>query len=86
MASDYAPRMSIQEYDRCLDRAAAAARAADVERLRADVMARWRGDPRAEDLVETLYVHQERLAAGENTHQHDTTRVTSRVLVRVARR
>ena len=86
MASDYAPRMSTQDYDRCLERAAAAARAADVERLRADVMARWRGDPRADDLVETLYVHQERLAARENTHEHEASRVTSRVLMRIARR
>ena len=86
MASDYARRMSAQDYDRCLDQAAAAARPGDIERLRADVMARWRGDPRAEDLVETLYVHQERLAAREPGHQPDARRIASRAGIRVSRR
>ena len=86
MASDYARRMSAQDYDRCLDQAAAAARPADVERLRAEVMARWRGDPRVEDLVETLYVHQEGLAAREPAHQPEGRRIASRTSVRVSRR
>ena len=86
MASDYAPRMSAQDYDRCLDQAAAAARAADVERLRMDVMVRWRGDPRADDLVETLYLHQEGLAAREAVRPPEASRITSRVATRVGQR
>ena len=67
MADDHAPRMSTREYLSYLDRGAEAATAQDVQRLRAELVRHWRGDPRADDLVETLYVHQEGLAARETT-------------------
>jgi hypothetical protein len=56
------PRMSTQDYFACLDRAARARGPAEVRQLRLEVMRRWRGDPRADDLVEALYAHLERLA------------------------
>ena len=78
MADDHAPRMSNQEYFRCLDQAARATRAEEVQGLRTEVMRRWRGDPRADDLVEALYAHQERLAARENTLRLEAGRILSR--------
>ena len=67
MANDHAPRMSTREYFSYLDEGAEATTAADVQHLRTDLMYRWPGDPRADDLTETLYMHQEQLAARENT-------------------
>ena len=78
MADDHAPRMSNHEYFRCLDQAATATRAEQVQGLRTEVMRRWRGDPRADDLVEALYAHQERLAARENTLRLEAGRILSR--------
>ena len=79
MANDHAPQMSGQDYLRCLDRAASATTAQDVQRLRADIMEHWRGDPRADDLTEVLYAHQERLTARENTLRLSAGRILSRV-------
>ncbi|MGH7719816.1 MAG: hypothetical protein ACREON_13360 [Gemmatimonadaceae bacterium] len=53
--------MSNEDYFRCLDQAATADRPEDVQRIRLEVIQRWRGDPRADDLAEALYAHQERL-------------------------
>ncbi len=78
MADDHAPRMSNQDYFRCLDQAATATRAEQVQGLRTEVMRRWRGDPRADDLVEALYAHQERLATRENTLRLEAGRILSR--------
>jgi hypothetical protein len=61
MANDHAQRMSNEEYFRCLDRAANARRPEDVLEIRNEVVRRFRGDPRADDLAEALYAHQERL-------------------------
>jgi hypothetical protein len=58
MADDHAPRMSNLDYYRCLDTAASATSADDIRRLRDEVIRRWRGDPRADDLTEALYAHQ----------------------------
>ena len=58
MKSDRAPRMSSHEYHECLERAASATRAADVAALRAEVLRRWEGDPRAQDLSELLHEHE----------------------------
>ena len=61
MANDYTPRMSTREYFRYLAGGAEATTAADLQRLRRDLMHRSPGDPSAEDLTETLYAQQERL-------------------------
>ncbi|HJU64868.1 MAG TPA: hypothetical protein VJ596_04290 [Gemmatimonadaceae bacterium] len=53
--------MSNEEYFRCLDRAANARKPEDVLEIRNEVVRRFRGDPRADDLAEALYAHQERL-------------------------
>ncbi len=66
MASDDVRQMSTREYFSYLDRGAAATRAEDVQHLRTDLMRRWSGDPRADDLTEALYAHQERLAVHED--------------------
>ncbi|MEJ7809441.1 MAG: hypothetical protein WKG32_03400 [Gemmatimonadaceae bacterium] len=60
MAIDHAPRMSNEEYFRCLETAANASSAEEVRQLRAEVIRRWRGDPRADDLTEALHAHQTR--------------------------
>lgn len=86
MASDHAPRMSMQEYDRYLNRAAEAKHVADVRRLRAELIAEWRGDSRAEDLVEALYLHQQRLAAKDNVLVLEAGRMMSRSIRARARR
>ncbi|MDQ3696750.1 MAG: hypothetical protein M3373_01815 [Gemmatimonadota bacterium] len=74
--------MSSQEYFDCIDRAARAARPDEIERLRAEVVGRWHGDPRADDLAEALYAHQERLsehaAAGRDSGDRSASRVESR--------
>ncbi len=67
VASDDVQQMSTREYFSYLDRGAAATTAQDVQHLRTELMHCWRDDPRAEDLTETLYAHQEQLAARENT-------------------
>ena len=78
MADDHAPGMTSREYFTCLERAADAASAAEVRRLRAEVLARWRGDPRADDRAEALHTHQERLAEREQAATRLTGRLTSR--------
>ena len=75
MANDHAPRMSTREYFRYLDESAEAITAADVQHLRTDLMHKWPGDPRADDLTETLYMHQEQLAARKNTLRVETGRI-----------
>jgi hypothetical protein len=77
MANDHAPRMSTREYFSYLDQGAEATTAADVQHLRTDLMHRWPGDPRAEDLTETLFMHQEQLAARENTLRVEAGRILS---------
>ncbi|HEU4565130.1 MAG TPA: hypothetical protein VFS05_10795 [Gemmatimonadaceae bacterium] len=62
MIQDHSSRMSTHEYFACIDRAARATAPEEVRRLRGDVVQRWRGDPRADDLAEALYAHEERLA------------------------
>jgi hypothetical protein len=54
--------MSTHDYFRCIDRAARATAPDEVRELRAEVLRRWHGDPRADDLAEALYAHLERLA------------------------
>ena len=55
-------RMSNEDYFRSLDAGALARTPEEVARIRAEVARRWRGDPRADDLTEALYAHEERLA------------------------
>ncbi len=66
MATEDASGLNLREYFTYLDRAARATSAAEVERLRTQVLERWPGEPWAEDLMEALYAHRERLAAHEN--------------------
>ena len=66
VSDDRAPRMSNLDYFRFLDRAANATSEAEVERIRAEVMQRWRGDPRADDLTEALYAHKTRFQDTES--------------------
>jgi hypothetical protein len=65
MVDDHAPRMSSHDYDRCIDSAADARTAEEIARLRAEVLRRWGGDPRANDLIEVLYAHEFALAGGD---------------------
>ncbi len=81
MANDHAPQMSNQEYFHCLDEAATASRADDVHRIRTEVIQRWKGDPRADELADALYAHQERLAARENTLRVEGGRLARRLEV-----
>lgn len=78
MGNDHAARMSTQEYFHWLDRAASATTAEEVHRLRSEVLGRWRDDPRADDLSEALYAHQERLAARDNALRLEAGRILSR--------
>jgi hypothetical protein len=68
MADDRAPRMPDQDYFECMERAAGARSAAEVARVRSEVMGRWAGDPRADDLSEALYHHQLRFSGGRVEH------------------
>ena len=79
MANDRAPRMSTQDYASYIDRGAAATTAAEVQHIRTELMQRWRGDPRAEDLAETLYAHQEHLAAREFMLWVESSRIRGRI-------
>ena len=81
MTNDRAPCMSNQDYFQCLDQAATASRADDVHRIRAEVSERWKGDPRADELADALYAHQERLAARENTLRVEASRLAPRLEV-----
>lgn len=65
MAPEKPADVSIRDYFTYLDRATRATTAAEVRALRAEVRQRWPGKPWADDLVEALSVHQERLAAHE---------------------
>ena len=84
MTNDRAPCMSNQDYFQCLDQAATASRADDVHRIRAEVSERWKGDPRADELADALYAHQERLAAREHTLRLGGTPVARRESMRPA--
>jgi len=86
MASQYTLRMTARDYSRCLDEAARATAPETVQRLRDHILERWRGDPRAADLAETLYVHQERLAARETPLGSEIALVESRAEARSGRR
>ena len=55
-------RMTNEEYFRCLETGALARTPDEVARVRQEVRQRWRGDPRADDLAEALYAHEERLS------------------------
>ena len=68
MADDRAPRMPNRDYFECMERAASAQSAAEVARVRSEVMRQWAGDPRAEDLSEALYAHQLRFTGGGAAH------------------
>jgi hypothetical protein len=57
--------MSNDDYFRCLETAANARSEEEILRVRAEVLARWRGDPRADDLSEALYAHRERFLTGD---------------------
>ena len=57
--------MNSHEYGECLERAANAKRATDVAALRAEVLQRWAGDPRAQDLSELLHEHEVMLGEGD---------------------
>ena len=62
MSNDHAPRMTSDEYFRCLDAAAGARSADDVWRIRGEILHKFRGDARADDLCEALHAHASRLA------------------------
>jgi hypothetical protein len=61
MANEHALRMSEQDFRRCLETASNATRVGDVERVRREVLIRWRGDPKAAVLADTLFEQEERL-------------------------
>ena len=86
MMNDRAPRLSRHDYATYVDRGAGASSAAQVERLRTQLLERWRGDRRAEDLADVLYAHQERLAAREHAHRLAAGHVRSRIESRIERR
>lgn len=71
MTEEHAPRMSSRDYYSCIDRAARARRPDEIRNLRGDVRQRWRGDPRADDLAEALYAHEERLAGRQSPSDAD---------------
>ena len=79
MANDYAPRMSTREYFRYLDRGTETTTGADAQHLCTELMHRWRGDPKADDLTETLCAHQEQLAAREHALRLEAGRRSGRV-------
>jgi hypothetical protein len=58
MAHDEAP-MTNEEYFRFLDTVSTATRVGDVERVRREVLARWRGDPSAERFADMLYAREQ---------------------------
>ena len=67
MANDHAPRMTNEEYFRCLEAAANAPSAGDVWRIRGEIMHKYRGDSRADDLCEALHAHACRFAQESDT-------------------
>ena len=85
MASNNVQQMSTTEYFSYLDRGAAATRAEDVQHLRTDLRRRWAGDRRADDLTETLYAHQERLAVHEDRLRVQAGRLMRRAAERSRR-
>ena len=85
VASNDVQRMSTTEYFSYLDRGAAATRAEDVQHLRTDLVRRWPSDPRADDLTETLYAHQERLAVHEDGLRVQAGRLMRRAASRTRR-
>ena len=85
MASDNVQQMSTREYFSYLDRGAAATRAEDVQHLRTDLQRRWAGDPKANDLTEALYAHQERLAVHEDGLRVQAGRLMRRAASRTRR-
>ena len=85
MASNDVQRMSTTEYFSYLDRGAAATRAEDVQHLRTDLQRRWAGDPKANDLTETLYGHQERLGVHEDRLRVQAGRLMRRAASRTRR-
>ncbi|MDQ3809258.1 MAG: hypothetical protein M3336_03110 [Chloroflexota bacterium] len=86
MATDYTPRMSNQEHFGYLVRGAAAQTAQEVHQLRTELIERWRGDPRAAALAETLDAHAEALAARETLRRGEASRAGSRLESRAERR
>ena len=85
MASDDVQQMSTKEYFSYLDRGATASSAEDVQHLRTDLMRRWPGDPRVDDLTEALYAHQERLAVHEDRLRVQAGRLMCRAAARTGR-
>lgn len=65
MVNEHAPRMSNEEYFRCLETAANARSADEVRRIRSEVSRKYHGDPRADDLCEALYAHATRFEGRE---------------------
>ena len=51
--------MTPEEYCRFLDTATTATRVGDVERVRREVLARWRGEPTAERFAALLYAREQ---------------------------
>jgi hypothetical protein len=86
MPTDRARRLSPHDYATYVARGAAASSAAQVERLRTQLLERWRGDPRAEDLADVLYAHQQQLAAREHTLRLEAGRVRRRLESRLVQR
>jgi hypothetical protein len=68
MHNDRGPRMTLQDYDRCLTAAATARTAEDIARIRSDVLRRWGSDPSARDLAETLCAHEALVIHDERSH------------------
>ncbi len=58
MANQQAP-MTKEDYCRFLTTATTATRVGDVERVRREVLARWRGDPSAERFAKRLYAREQ---------------------------
>jgi hypothetical protein len=85
VASNDVQQMSTREYFSYLDQGAAATKAEDVQHLRTDLMRRWPGDPRADDLTEALYAHQERLAVHEGALRVQAGRLVRRAAARTRR-
>ena len=76
MVSDAIPPMQNKDYVRCLAHAVVAMAADEVERLGAEVLRRWAGDPRADYLALALCTYRERLAARAAALEPRTTRAT----------
>ncbi len=78
MVSNYAPKMSTEDYRYCLAKADAATNPEQVQRLRTAVLRRWGGDPMADALAELLYARQVRLTAYEHVRRLAVSSIATR--------